>query len=307
MIFMSFKNGYLGVLVLIIALVATICGSWVLSMDVTEKESTQYNYLTELTGLFSTEQAPQYIEYNPSTNYTGYYTAESTIGENHFFDGVNYEAAANPNSYRIQGIPLSSTIQNNYDLDDLNPTDTVTVGYFAKNIQQPTERVEVSDANTMTMQEIATALGYTGGNVRLIIKNIADPADYDDLSGYMIFYDDSMKSWSGQPNKVWIKNPTLTGTLYQYVAGTLGNAYVTTADRVSNPVLAAVWDGSYVTMYYDVECTQTAGIFSPDQVSIAWGGTSGTANFSDLANIEFYALGNPEYMDISKGVSIREE
>ena len=299
---MRFKPGMLGVAAVTLALVGMLLGSWVMSMDVTEEEVTRYNALTEIGGLFDSEKTPTFTEYNPSTNYTGYYTAESVIGGTLYFDGVDYSTASSPNNFRIQEKPTASTVDDDYSLDDLNPTDTVKVGYFYKNIQQWNDREMVDDAYTMTVSEVAEALGYSSGNVRLVLTSTVEPSDYSDLSSYIIFYVPSMIAGPGEANAVWIKDPTLTGTLQQYVSGGLGNGYFTSASQVSNPILGAIWDGISVTLYYDTGCTRPAGTYAADMVSIAWGGTSGTASLDDVANLEYYALPNPEYMDPSKGV-----
>ena len=48
-----------------------IVGGYLLSIEVTDEEVTKYSYVADLNGLFDSEPAPAYIEYNPSTNYTG--------------------------------------------------------------------------------------------------------------------------------------------------------------------------------------------------------------------------------------------
>lgn len=299
---MRFQTGALGVVVVMIALVGMLMGSWVMSMDVTEEEVTKYNALTEIGGLFDSEKTPTFTDYNPSTNYTGYYTDVSIVGEDRYFDGVDFQDATSPNNFRVQEKPTSTTTDDNYDLDDLSPTDTVKVGFFYKNTQQYSERMMVDDANTMSISQVAAALGYTFGNVKLIIRNTATPSDYSDLSDYFIFYTSAMIAGPGILNGAWMKDPSLTGTLQQYSTGSLGIGYFTDASLVSNPILAAIWDGISVTLYYDVDCKLPAGTATSDSVYIAWGGSSGTATLNDVAELEYYELPSPQYMDPSKGV-----
>ena len=83
---MRFENGRLGAMILVLGIVFAVLGSYVLSLDVQEHEVTKYEYVTDLTGLFETTQAPTFIDYNPSENYTGYYTSASKP----YFDGVEY-------------------------------------------------------------------------------------------------------------------------------------------------------------------------------------------------------------------------
>lgn len=300
---MRFQTGALGVVVVIVALVGMLMGSWVMSMDVTEEEVTKYNALTEIGGLFESEKTPTFTDYNPSTNYTGYYTSISVIGDTTYFDGVDFTEATNPNNFRVQGAPISTTVDHDFDLDTLTPTDTVRVSYFSTNAQTWNQRIMDDDANTMTMAEIAEALGYVSGNVKLTINNAQDPEDYSDFSDYVVFYTDDMIAGSGVFHGVWFKNPSLTGYLYQYgVNHSMGPNFVTTSSEVSNPIMGAVWDGISVTLYYDAECTRPVGTYTADAVSIAWGGTTGTASLNDVVDLVYLELPYPEYMDPSKGV-----
>lgn len=299
---MRFQTGALGVVVVMIALVGMLMGSWVMSMDVTEEEVTKYNALTEIGGLFDSEKTPTFTDYNPSTNYTGYYTDVSVIGDDRYFDGVDFNVAGNPNNFRVQEMPTASVVDSNYDLDDLNPTDTVKVGFFYKNTQQYNERLMVDDANTMSISKVAEALGYTSGSVKLIMKNAATPSDFSDLSSYVVFYTSAMIAGPGILNAAWMKDPSLTGTLQQYSTGQLGIGYFTDANQVSNPILAAKWDGISVTLYYDIELKNPAGTYTADSVFVAWGGSTGTATLDDVVQLEYYELPRPQYMDPSKGV-----
>ena len=299
---MRFQTGALGVVVVMVALVGMLMGSWVMSMDVTEEQVTKYNALTEIGGLFDSEKTPTFTDYNPSTNYTGYYTGDSVINGKIYFDGIDFSDSSSPNNFRVQESPTSSTVDSSFDLDDLNPTDTGKVGFFYKNIQQYNERLMVDDANTMSISKIAEALGYTSGNIRLVLTNVATPSDFSDLSSYVMLYTSSMIAGPGILNAAWVKDPSLTGTLQQYGTGSLGIGYFTDASQVSNPILAAIWDGISVTLYYDIECTRPAGTYTADSVFVAWGGSTGTATLDDLAQLEYYELPNPRYMDPSKGV-----
>ena len=91
-----------------LALMGTILGAWIMSMDVNETTVTKYNPLAEITGEFDKEQTPDFVEYNPSTNYTGYYTPDSVVGDNKYFDGVEYKESA-PNNYRLNLQPITDS------------------------------------------------------------------------------------------------------------------------------------------------------------------------------------------------------
>lgn len=292
----------LGVAAVTLALVGMLLGSWVMSMDVTEEEVTRYNALTEIGGLFESEKTPTFTEYNPSTNYTGYYTSDSIVGNDRFFDGVEFSDSTSPNNFRIQRMPTSSVIDDDYDLSGLTPTGTKMIRYFATNELESDENRTL--ANYMSIADLVTELGYTSGNVKLTVTSTQEPSDYTVFEDYIAFFTPNMEI--GPNAGVWMKNPSLTGTLTYYDGMGVGMAI--DASRVSNPILGAVWDGISVNLYYDIECTRSAGIVNADSAFIAWGSDTviipgGTVEqFDSVADLEYLVLPNPQYMDPSKGV-----
>lgn len=295
---MSFKNGYLGVLVLIIALVATICGSWVLSMDVTEKESTQYNYLTELTGLFSTEQAPTYIEYNPSTNYTGYYTDPETK----YFDGVDYTPADQRNQYRLRLAPTESYPEQTVSLADL-PTDsgyTLDFFYWTDNGSHS----DTNDARHATLSTLITSMQWTELDEITLISTFTSWTD----GGFISFYTSEMLDRTfgvigENRHTLAFKNPELTGDLT--INSLVGNTVP--AANVLNPVLACKYDKEtgYAELYYDIEMEQSLGIYSPQSVFFVWSNsTSSSFHLGQTVGMSGADYPNPIYMDIRQGVKV---
>ncbi len=107
----EFGSGILGCIICVIALMGSILGGFCLDVDKETRESTNYNYTTDITGLFDTIEAPKYIDYNPSTNFTGY-TEQS----------VRYVNSSIPNNYRyVADSGLTSTLTFN---NTFNPTNT---------------------------------------------------------------------------------------------------------------------------------------------------------------------------------------
>jgi len=295
---MSFKNGYLGVLVLIIALVATICGSWVLSMDVTEKETTQYNYLTELTGLFSTEQAPQYIEYNPSTNYTGYYKDPET----QYFDGANYTPAEQRNQYRLKLAPTDFYPEQTVSLADL-PTDsgyTLDFYYWPDN----SGHNDTNDARHATLATLITTMQWT----ELDELTLISPFTNWTAGGFISFYtpemlDKTFRVIGENHHSLAFKNPDLTGDLTINLL--VGNT-VPAAD-VLNPVLACKYDKEtgYAELYYDLAMEQSLGIYSLESVFIVWSNsTSSSFHLGQNVKMTGADFPDPIYMDPRQGVTV---
>ena len=98
---MKFKNGYFGACVVVLALLGTVLAGFVTDIEKTTVPVTNYDFVTDVSGLFTYEQTPEYVDYSPSSNYTGY-TGEAT-----------YADASGVNQYRYvksQGTPTTETL-----------------------------------------------------------------------------------------------------------------------------------------------------------------------------------------------------
>lgn len=106
----DFKNGMLGVVIIALAIAGSLFGSYLAGIDTEQVEVTKYNYLADVSGLFQYDESPQYIEFDPSTNYTGYYSENSySDAMNKYYfavDEVDFKPSANVNNYATQEKPL---------------------------------------------------------------------------------------------------------------------------------------------------------------------------------------------------------
>ena len=73
-----------------------------LNIDEDTRQVTKFNYIADVSGLFSYSDAPEYIEYNPSSNYVGYgtdviYTPSSVVNNYRYkiSDGGDYDGTLN--------------------------------------------------------------------------------------------------------------------------------------------------------------------------------------------------------------------
>lgn len=87
---MRFNNGMFGACICVLALLGTAIGGFVLNVHEDQREVTKYNFIADVSGLFSYSDAPEYIEYNPSSNYVGY----TPIG------AIEYTQSPTANNYR---------------------------------------------------------------------------------------------------------------------------------------------------------------------------------------------------------------
>lgn len=117
---MGFSKGKLGAAVVVLAIMASILMGYFASIDGEERTYTDYNYITDVSGLFNYSDTPQYIEYDPASNYTGYYQNDVQMG------GLNYTLSELANNFRItiEKDPTSGSISmSSIGLDNWNKTD----------------------------------------------------------------------------------------------------------------------------------------------------------------------------------------
>ena len=86
---MKFKSGMLGVCIVVLALLGTILGGFILGIDSNTRDVTSYDYVTDVTGLFDISETPEYVAYSPSSNLVGYTP-----------NTVNYVPSSTVNAYR---------------------------------------------------------------------------------------------------------------------------------------------------------------------------------------------------------------
>lgn len=280
------RTGMMGMMVLTAAIVLTIIVSWGLSTDVEEHTVTRYNQLADITGEFQTEKAPEYIDYDPIANYTGYYTAESVVGDTRYFDGVDFISSA-PNTYRLVLKPTVNESQT-LDLSTVTATGTKNILYWVTN------STTMRSVNYISLADYLAANNLSDLNVTLI----SDAGSYTS-GGFFTFYRSA-----DEFRTAYIKNPDLNGTLVYdepSIPAALRPKY--DASTIADPILYAKYDSSTrsVSMYYDTAGTNAAGIYSPSSVYILW---NNDGFFGHIGTQTEYQIPPAEYMDPSKGVSL---
>lgn len=296
---MKFRSGMLGVTVVMVAIAGALLGAWALSTDVNSTTITVYNELTEITPLFGSEPVPQYSNYNPSTNYTGYYTDNSVIDDVRYFDGVDYTSSVRANTYRLS-LPPTSSITDTQSLAGITPDANLnlSIWYWPSNNSQQ----HIQNVNGLTVADLITAMGL-GSYTKIKMYNTTDP-DFVTTESFVVFEPLSEMSGSSASRLMYMKNPSLTGDLDR------GLGMTRPASETSDPIVAMSYDATtgFVSLYYDNDMTVKAGgLYSPDQVYILWGGSSGILyNFIFGDSFDYEALQLPQvtYMDPSKGVSL---
>ena len=282
----------IGVLALMVALMGAILGSWALSTDVNDVERTTYTELTDITPLFGSDNAPQYTQYNPSANYTGYYTDDSTIGNVKYFAGVDFTESARPNTYKLNLAPTGSTT-GTADLSAVtSAVDTLTIAYYENNVIP-----YGVDMSHLTIPELVTALNLSGYDT-YVFKNPTQPVDWTDTDSFITFTIPTMVD--SNSSRYLVKDPSVTDDIYITMSKKVP------ASSISNPILAASYDtlSNRVTLYYDIAMTQKVNTFDPSDVNIFWGGSNGSITFGNSIDYVGMSFAPDTYMDPSKGVEL---
>lgn len=290
---MKFRNGYLGVVVVMVALAGALIGSWALSSDVTEVDKTTYNQIADITPLFGAEQAPDFISYNPSTNYTGYYTDNSTM----YWDGVDYDTSSRANSYKLNLAPTLE-VSNTLDLSQItgDSSENWTLYYWPNvtGIEQSVEHLDISS--------LVTALSLESYDE---INIISDTGNWT-TGGFFSFCTSAMENnpvSSPLGHIISLKSPTVEGNVLK------PNTLATFVDstNVSVPILACSYSilSNTVQLYSDVNMTQSVGIFNPVDVYVIWSNsTSPGFHLGNSGDVEAKDLPPAEYLDITEGVEL---
>lgn len=294
---MQFRQGMLGVAVVAVALAGALIGSWVMSMDVEEREVINYSPLTDITGLFDTEMAPQFTDYSPSTNYTGYWTTASVDGETRYFDGVDFTQAGRANNYRVN-LPPTESHQGTVNLPDDSPSDQINQlwvysyrnGSNGSTFSDSIESIQMSDVISIVTEQ-------TSGTFRIASHDNADVVLQQTTA-------DLEADWIIIANKAdFTSNDRYNVQTMEYKEHALG---------VNNNHMLALscivdLDRKIATLFYDNNYQTRIADISLDQCVVIYGGDDGPTADVVLDNSGAYKfeLFPPQtYMDPTKGVEM---
>lgn len=92
---MRFITNKLGVVIVLIALVASLFVGVITNTTSETKTVTDYSYVADMSQTFNYSNEPAYLQYNPASNYTGYSLS------NEMNAGVAYTEASSPSNYKM--------------------------------------------------------------------------------------------------------------------------------------------------------------------------------------------------------------
>lgn len=314
----DFKNGMLGVVVVAVAIGAALFASYFAGIESVEHDVVKYNELADVTGLFDTETSPQYVEYDPSSNYTGYYSEQSYSEEmgKYFFaeDEVYFkpyeDAQHNPrvNNYRVDLEPTFgeiktvdiSTITDEHG-DPLPVTDktyrlTYVEGQGYNNYWRGQPILLSSMIENMEYTENTTQLNYTTRNVDWDASHHGQSVNLDTIlivpSGWLT-YEAGELIWGA------IVNPSIDAST------------VTITGGAHNPVQSMTVDiyTREAKLYSDADYSVPIGTYDLDKILVFYGDSPYPYNYKLNLDVDFEfqeVITDRVYLDPNNGVSLKD-
>lgn len=96
---MRFSGGMLGLCVTVLAVMGMVLSGFALAVQSHDETGTAWTYKTDITGLFDASQEPEYLDYSPAGNWTGF-DSMGTAGSG---ANVIYTASTQASKYSIPG------------------------------------------------------------------------------------------------------------------------------------------------------------------------------------------------------------
>lgn len=261
-------KGSLGLLVVLVSLIGTaFFGATLAAMTPSESEGIEYDYLTDITGLYESDNIPIFSDYNPASNWNGYRS-----GNLDYTSGISYKTLS-----RYNGVPVIQA--------DGIVNHEITLSSLGLSNERPPDNM----AGTMTWY-----LSY--GDIRVDNPSIASiKRIYDAIEPQLTEADrtytrfDCGGVWGVYGEFVNWSYPTTSPSIVAYTNPSA--AYI---DYYSEIDLAKVYSASGTMLY--------AGSGERLSAAVAWGGTGDS--LSTAITVYEITETEPIYMDIRDGVKL---
>lgn len=292
---MRFARGMLGLAVTTVAIMGTILMGFALSAETKTVQYDDWDYLANVSGMFDTDQTPQYVTYNPAANWTGF-----SLNKDHSnTSGIEYTTATNANLYPIK--QQSTSLSFNKLIGDVDmpspPTSTATLKSWG-----------VVFDSTDTYKPI---YGYNGDNVTCNKPNVATlKTIFDYLGGSA--YDQMTISTGGSSYPIWSKASDWTESTWRYNPGGLIQTYTvwtlnTDYPTTSIPTGTITITTATMSASYTPDGGNPQALGNLEDIYLVYGG-SGSGDDQYILGSKFYGSmltnATPTYMDPSQGVVI---
>lgn len=299
----EFRNGMLGVTIIALAIAGAVFGSYLAGIESVDHEVIKYRELADMNGAYTYDQNPQYIDFDPSTNYTGYYSEDS--GEYFASDDVGFTENSNVNNYRINLTPEETDVGETTltGLETVNITDVTYADYkdgraFIK---------AVNDEKTIRLSTLLDALDPDQQYDTIRLNSLENASDIDNVFGQLTEVDwcnfylvSDLVDGGISDGHIRFCSPAY----WDYIGDSGGRSVVVI------PSLSALIDrnSDRVTLFFNNDYTNPRGsIYAIDDVLITFGGAEGSNPniliiFGTSLDYDMIKSKPAEYMDPNKGV-----
>lgn len=312
----DFRNGMLGVVIITLAIAGSLFGSYLAGIETEQVEVTKYDYLADVSGLFEYDQSPQYIEFDPSTNYTGYYSEDSysSFDNSYYFaiDQVDFQPSTAVNNYKITPKPI---LDDEADLDlSTASVEKVNAGIrYIYDIQG--DNViwfgfsTASDKGASTLKAVIESLNISTDDWSHVLITLGDDVNWNDTPSHGLFFDtlnlDTFLIVPKSSNFIYLVSPD-TNMMDLEVE----NTSITKPYR-SFKVNLTTWD---VECYYSSDYSGSFNNLRADALVVCYGNTNegeGSAydhlNLSDTFTYTPMKQQNKLYLNPNEGVWLKDE
>lgn len=298
---MRFQSGKLGALIIVITLLTTVLAGYCTNVTAEEIEVVDYEYVTDVSGLFDYTETPQYINYNPSTNVTGYAGGGSTsaYSDSGSFADLPQSFVTNPSlitdstTTNKSGSGNYSNLQAVSSLGSPSRISDYTVGFGSRTVY-------FTDL-TPVYEDRQTNIKFTDPDIityeKVLIVRLTD-----------ILTDQMIQSVIDSGKPITLKSPSSSRDLFffymtSYTSGyypsTGVNYYTFDLDLSSNAgvELEIYYDDAENQVYYDG--IGNDGLTSMSNIWVACGGTGYNSSMATYINISYspvsgtFSLVNP--------------
>lgn len=282
----------LGLAVTTVAIMGTILMGFALSAETKTIEYDDFEFVSNVSGLFETSQTPEYVQYNPAANWTGYsLTNGGPTG------GINYTTSPNANLYPIT--QQSTAADYSLDISDVGQASPPT-----------SDRLLTSWGVVYGSNDTYKPIyGYNGDNVTTnkpyvaTLKTVFDAIGGNGFDQVTISVGDTV---------IWCKASDWTSSTWDYDVGGMIQRYTVwtlNTDYLSTEIPKGTITMTKATMSatYTPDGGNPQLIGSLEDVNLVYGGSgTGTGQFVLGTSISGQKLTDvtPIYMDPSKGVSL---
>lgn len=127
---MQFVKGQIGAIIIIIAIMGSVLGGFMLNASNVTGCTTNYKYVTDVAGAFSGTGADMEVEYNPYANISGYtvYDPMGSGGNLDYVHGISYTQTQGSSGYWIETLD-SDTEMYPMDIHSDTDSDQATIQY----------------------------------------------------------------------------------------------------------------------------------------------------------------------------------